>query len=100
MELPPAEQQREKGFRPLSGDLISQWYLTNLQRFVRYAVSVPFPGILFLNLLISIGWKLRQVAGVSVLFPGILFLNELIKKYPEGVTMFPSPFLGSYFSIF
>ncbi len=40
-------------------------------------VSVPFPGILFLNLLISIGWKLRQVAGVSVPFPGILFLNVL-----------------------
>ena len=36
---------------------------------------------------------------VSVPFTGILFLNELIKKYPEGVTMFPSPFRGSYFSI-
>ena len=86
-------------FRPLPGDLISQWSYRRRSSSGR-RVSVPFPGILFLNLLISIGWKLRQVAGVSVLFPGILFLNELIKKYPEGVTMFPSPFRGSYFSIF
>ena len=61
-------------------------------------VSVPFPGILFLNteMLKLEGLKSK----VSVPFPGILFLNEIreaVKAYKDDT--FPSPSRGSYFSI-
>ena len=38
----------KQGFRPLHGDLISQWILKR-EITVKTEVSVPFPGILFLN---------------------------------------------------
>ena len=63
-------------------------------------VSVPFPGILFLNDPVALYKKCKK-AGVSVPFPGILFLNwtaRLMNKYLPTVE-FPSPFRGSYFSI-
>ena len=60
-------------FRPLPGDLISQSQLT-IRNCWRCRVSVPFPGILFLN---DWAW--------------------LVWRY--GTRMFPSPSRGSYFSI-
>ena len=60
-------------FRPLSGDLISQCVVR--------------------------GWK-YELAEVSVPFPGILFLNDSKWVFDESTTVwFPSPFRGSYFSI-
>ena len=85
-------------------------------------VSVPFPGILFLNNLMIVrttngiscfrplsgdlisqcvvrGWK-YELAEVSVPFPGILFLNDSKWVFDESTTVwFPSPFRGSYFSM-
>ena len=60
-------------FRPLSGDLISQCVVR--------------------------GWK-HELAEVSVPFPGILFLNDSKWVFDESTTVwFPSPSRGSYFSI-
>ena len=63
-----------QSFRPLSGDLISQFWKRFIYQLFWCRVSVPFPGILFLNLI----KKLHRV---------------------EWRAMFPSPFRGSYFSI-
>ena len=65
--------EREKRFRPLPGDLISQCFRNNCIWWLQGTVSVPFPGILFLN----------------------CFLTELKVIYDK----FPSPSRGSYFSI-
>ena len=62
-----------------------------------YLVSVPFPGILFLND-IECNCEDREDA-VSVPFPGILFLNLTDVDGQLGVISFPSPSRGSYFSI-
>mgnify|MGYP007059315230 FL=1 len=43
------EKLWQQSFRPLSGDLISQFRETPLGRKICDVVSVPFPGILFLN---------------------------------------------------
>ena len=61
-------------FRPLPGDLISQLTTAFDEYKAQYMVSVPFPGILFLNVKAD---KVEndQVEIVSVPFPGILFLN-------------------------
>ena len=134
-------------FRPLPGDLISQFrfeiqaykecremfpspfrgsyfsikdFLQELEYYE--PVSVPFPGILFLNNLMIVrttngiscfrplsgdlisqcvvrGWK-YELAEVSVPFPGILFLNDSKWVFDESTTVwFPSPFRGSYFSM-
>ena len=91
-----------------------------MQSFLK--VSVPFPGILFLNIAMLTRSQKRKF--VSVPFPGILFLNEkktvnvednnkegfrplpgdLISQSIEELlmekpSMFPSPSRGSYFSI-
>ena len=68
--------------------------LTRSQK--RKFVSVPFPGILFLNVRTLV--RNTELSRVSVPFPGILFLNYI----PAVVILndgFPSPSRGSYFSI-
>ena len=66
-------------FRPLPGDLISQLTTAFDEYKAQYMVSVPFPGILFLNVKAD---KVEndQVEIVSVPFPGILFLNNFINQ--------------------
>ena len=86
------------GFRPLPGDLISQLQAVIFVMWHCHRVSVPFPGILFLNDIVISQWN--KLDTVSVPFPGILFLNfenVLFTSYSDAV--FPSPFRGSYFSI-
>ena len=85
-------------------------------------VSVPFPGILFLNEQLSLsdiwivefpspsrgsyfsircfGCHSKKVAKVSVPFPGILFLNCEGMVVHTSDCRFPSPSRGSYFSIY
>ena len=110
-------------FRPLPGDLISQYCdITTSTLFLKLfpspsrgsyfsirendradmlgiSVSVPFPGILFLNHL-KLTVTQRVKLNVSVPFPGILFLNDRqdVDIYNRK-TGFPSPSRGSYFSI-
>ncbi len=91
-----------------------------MQSFLK--VSVPFPGILFLNIAMLTRSQKRKF--VSVPFPGILFLNkrsnilmavppscfrplpgDLISQFPPTAKrcatcfVFPSPSRGSYFSM-
>ena len=64
------------GFRPLPGDLISQCVNLIMRNIpIAMIVSVPFPGILFLN---HHQHHHRLQLLVSVPFPGILFLNASI----------------------
>ena len=98
IELSELMNGREKSFRPLPGDLISQsdnFPMSGLP----CVVSVPFPGILFLNNM-SFPDILLDLFDVSVPFPGILFLNST--SFPGTVRFckwFPSPSRGSYFSM-
>ena len=58
-------------------------------------VSVPFPGILFLNKQVSnVGRKLENV---SVPFPGILFLNKEIREAVKAYKDVSVPFPGILF---
>ena len=90
-------KQAATRFRPLPGDLISQFRkgdLWNLQSFLK--VSVPFPGILFLNYL----WWVQGTAGllwVSVPFPGILFLNVRTLVRNTELSRVSVPFPGILF---
>ena len=85
-------------FRPLSGDLISQLKYNKLVT-QRSLVSVPFPGILFLN---DSKWVFDE--STTVWFPspsrGSYFSIFLILSFLcSAHTAFPSPSRGSYFSI-
>ena len=63
-------------------------------------VSVPFPGILFLNVAKGFNQNVSLIQIVSVPFPGILFLNNVeCENIRSMVQLFPSPSRGSYFSI-
>ena len=85
-------------FRPLSGDLISQLKYNKLVT-QRSLVSVPFPGILFLN---DSKWVFDE--STTVWFPstsrGSYFSIFLILSFLcSAHTAFPSPSRGSYFSM-
>ena len=85
-------------FRPLPGDLISQsLYWIHGSYISKAKFPSPSRGILFLND-IECNCEDREDA-VSVPFPGILFLNLTDVDGQLGVISFPSPSRGSYFSI-
>ena len=54
-------------------------------------VSVPFPGILFLNDYARCGY--RTCYKISVPFPGILFLNPVL--YMPDLNWIPKPNCGA-----
>ena len=87
---------RRQSFRPLPGDLISQLKVDKLILIYQLFPS-PSGGFLFLND-IECNCEDREDA-VSVPFPGILFLNLTDVDGQLGVISFPSPSRGSYFSI-
>ena len=89
--MPTIEEMRQC-FRPLPGDLISQFVRELNTALTEMRVSVPFPGILFLN------WKVGDCIiepneRVSVPFPGILFLNPVL--YMPDLNWIPKPNCGA-----
>ena len=85
------------GFRPLPGDLISQ-YLSVLMSMKNLQISFrPLPGDLISQYTDAVYVDMSDV--VSVPFPGILFLNGEAAGLSDELNAFPSPSRGSYFSI-
>ena len=85
-------------FRPLPGDLISQLGVSvaTVKRWLKF--PSPSRGSYFS--IRCFGCHSKKVAKVSVPFPGILFLNCEGMVVHTSDCRFPSPSRGSYFSIY
>ena len=88
-----------KGFRPLPGDLISQFKVMEVVQYLKKHVSVPFPGILFLNLR-ELGYTDKDLKRFPSPSRGSYFsIDSKTNCSCKFIHEFPSPSRGSYFSI-
>ena len=79
-------------FRPLPGDLISQYFLTNSLLEIRPCFR-PLPGDLISQFLMNPPFSNGDAHLVSVPFPGILFLNPVL--YMPNLNWIPKPNCGA-----
>ena len=85
-----------QSFRPLSGSYISQYIKENAEVHQFAAVSVPYRGATFLNVITNF---IKSTTAVSVPYRGATFLNREGRVRLLMDTLFPSPIGELHFSM-